>query len=70
MQTPFQWFAEAYPFIQGISAGARRAHEDEFIILQKKVNQGAKNRVGLSQGSAMFTRANHHTDVLKREFVR
>lgn len=45
LQTPFQWFIEAYPFIDGTKKDAKRAHVDEFILLQKKINQGAKNRV-------------------------
>jgi hypothetical protein len=43
-QTPFGWFAEAYPYIDG----ERKAYEDEFILLQTRINQHAKNRVSCS----------------------
>jgi hypothetical protein len=47
LQRPLEWFAEAYPFIDGTTADARKAHEDEFILLQTKVNQHAKSNVGV-----------------------
>ncbi|KAH7400509.1 hypothetical protein DE146DRAFT_780973 [Phaeosphaeria sp. MPI-PUGE-AT-0046c] len=36
MQKPFEWFAEAYPFIEGSSPNARRAHDGEFIMFSEK----------------------------------
>lgn len=42
-QTPLQWFAEAYPFNEGPLK--RKAHEDELILLQKRINGEAKNLV-------------------------
>lgn len=44
-QKPFEWFAEAFPFIDAKSAGSRKAHEKEFVLLQKKINSVPKNRV-------------------------
>lgn len=67
MQTPFKWFAEAYPFIDGTAANARRAHEDEFIVLQTKINQGAKNRVCLRIDGIFFGDAKSDTDVFSCE---
>ncbi|KAF2686380.1 hypothetical protein K458DRAFT_387388 [Lentithecium fluviatile CBS 122367] len=39
-QTPFQWPNEAYPFIE--SKKGRRAHDNEFVLLQKRINSEAK----------------------------
>jgi hypothetical protein len=44
-QKPLEWFQEAYPFQDGRSASARKAHEDEFILLQRRINEIAKNGV-------------------------
>lgn len=67
-QAPFQWFQEAYPFVDGATAGADKAHEDEFILLQKLINSGAKNRVRLknSEFDQLFDLTNYIIDVLQR----
>ncbi|KAH4055823.1 hypothetical protein HBI26_186480 [Parastagonospora nodorum] len=44
-QKPFEWFAEAYPYVDGKKEDAARAHEDEFVLLQGKINQQVKNRM-------------------------
>ncbi|KAF2796644.1 hypothetical protein K505DRAFT_335026 [Melanomma pulvis-pyrius CBS 109.77] len=38
-QTPFQRFAETYHFIDRKTATMKQAHENEFILLQKLINQ-------------------------------
>lgn len=44
---PLEWFAEAYPFRKGNSTNSEMAHENEFVLLQQKINSGPKNGVSL-----------------------
>jgi hypothetical protein len=57
MQTPLQWFAEAYPFVDGQKPDAKRRYEDEFVLLQKKINQNVKNAV--SQQRALHSESGY-----------
>ncbi|KAH7131858.1 hypothetical protein B0J11DRAFT_503048 [Dendryphion nanum] len=45
MKKPLRWLAEAYPFVKGKSAKAERAHEAEFVLLQRKINSETKTKI-------------------------
>jgi hypothetical protein len=42
-----KWFTKVYPFIDGNTTDPRKAHEDEFILLQTKINKHANNNVSV-----------------------
>ncbi|KAF2463814.1 uncharacterized protein BDR25DRAFT_362485 [Lindgomyces ingoldianus] len=69
-QTPLQWFAEAYPFIDGSGANARKAHVQELILLQKRINQHPKNNMFSIKPDQQIYDRNDMDDLIKRKSTK
>jgi hypothetical protein len=47
-QKPLMWLAEAYPYIVGKGKNQKKAHDEEFILLQRVINSPVKKNVSSS----------------------